>query len=83
MSVNALSPKTVTTKPFLTEHSFGRKSKKLWFFSLTPPRCLAIIRRNTLYSDNNNIEKIVIIAGYDEEDARQLFNREPGLLRTG
>ncbi|TQR39007.1 hypothetical protein C7Y45_02815 [Brevibacillus brevis] len=44
-----LSRKNRAVKPFPTEHSFGRKSSKIFLFSLTPPRCLAIIRRNTLF----------------------------------
>lgn len=40
-------------------------------------------QRNTLFSDNDNFGKIAIEAGYDEDSARYLFSREPGMLRTG
>ncbi len=72
-----LTAKIRAVMPFPTEHSFGRKSRKIFLFPLTPPRCLAIIKRNTLYSDNNNIENIVLIVGQDEDGARYPFYREP------
>ncbi|MED1884114.1 hypothetical protein EDM54_09420 [Brevibacillus borstelensis] len=82
-NVNPLKRKNRTAKPFLTEHSFGQKSGKMFFISLTPPRRVAIIRHNTLFSDNNEILKILIQTGYDKDGACHFFYREPRMMRTG
>lgn len=66
-----------------SEHSFGRKWGEILAEYVDTPVARGYNQRNTLFSDNDNFGKIAIEAGYDEDSARYLFSREPGMLRTG